>query len=206
MDKATSQLSPPDAPREFGFYMDGRYIPVGEREVMTRNSPGHDVPVTRLVKCTTDDLDAAVASARRAFADRRWSGLSGADRAAVLLKTAEIMRARAEEIAYWETLENGKPISAVARRGGGLHRVDLPNIAAGIARTLHGDSFNNLGDKMFGMVTREPVGVVGLITPWNFPILILCERVPFILASGCTIVAKPSEFTSATSTDAGRSS
>ncbi len=63
---------------------------------------------------------------------------------------------------------------------------------------MHGDSFNNLGDDMFALVTREPIGVVGLITPWNFPFLILCERVPFILASGCTIVAKPSEVTSAT--------
>ena len=61
---------------------------------------------------------------------------------------------------------------------------------------LHGDSFNSLGDGLFGMVLREPIGVVGLITPWNFPFLILCERVPFILASGCTLVVKPSEVTS----------
>ncbi|MCL4143105.1 UNVERIFIED_CONTAM: hypothetical protein GTU68_058191 [Idotea baltica] len=60
--------------------------------------------------------------------------------------------------------------------------------AAGAARSLHGDSFNNLGDKMFGLVKREPIGVVGVITPWNFPFLILCERVPYILAAGCTIV------------------
>ena len=59
-------------------------------------------------------------------------------------------------------------------------------------------AFNNLGDGMFGVVTREPVGVVGIITPWNFPFLILCERVPYVLASGNSIVAKPSEFTSAT--------
>jgi acyl-CoA reductase-like NAD-dependent aldehyde dehydrogenase len=71
--------------------------------------------------------------------------------------------------------------------------------AAGIARSLHGDAFNNLGDKLFGLVTREPIGVVGVITPWNFPFLILCERVPYILAAGCTMVVKPSEMTSATS-------
>ena len=76
--------------------------------------------------------------------------------------------------------------------------ISIFEYAAGAARTLHGDSLNNLGDSLFGIVTREPIGVVGLITPWNFPFLILCERVPFILASGCTIVAKPSEVTSAT--------
>ena len=69
---------------------------------------------------------------------------------------------------------------------------------AGAARLLHGDAFNNLGETMFGVVTREPIGVVGVITPWNFPFLILCERVPYILAAGCTMISKPSEFTCAT--------
>lgn len=196
MDKASTQLSPPEAPREFGFYVDGATIPAGEREVLTRNSPGHGVPVTRLVKCTNEDLDTAVASARAAFNDRRWSGLSGGDRAAVLLKAADILRARTDEIAYWETLENGKPISQA--RGEVQACVGMFEYVSGLARSLHGDSFNNLGDGMFGIVTREPVGVVGLITPWNFPFLILCERVPYILASGNTLVAKPSEMTSAT--------
>jgi acyl-CoA reductase-like NAD-dependent aldehyde dehydrogenase len=70
--------------------------------------------------------------------------------------------------------------------------------AAGAARALHGDTFNNFGESHLGLVTREPVGVVGLITPWNFPFFILAERVPFILAAGCTIVAKPSELTAST--------
>lgn len=196
MDKASTLLSPPDAPREFGFYVDGAYVPAGDRDRLTRHSPGHGVPVTRLPKCTGEDLDRAVASARAAFEDRRWSGLNGADRAAVLLKTAGILRARAEEIAYWETLENGKPISQSRAEIQGC--IGMFEYASGLARSLHGDSFNNLGDGMFGIVTREPVGVVGLITPWNFPFLILCERVPYILASGNTLVAKPSEVTSAT--------
>jgi acyl-CoA reductase-like NAD-dependent aldehyde dehydrogenase len=137
------------------------------------------------------------AVAREAFEDGRWSRLSGADRATVLLAAAGRIRARAEEIAYWETLENGKPISQA--RGEVAGCAGMFEYAAGVARSLHGDSFNNLGDSLFGLVTREPVGVVGVITPWNFPFLILCERVPYILAAGCTIVAKPSEVTSATS-------
>lgn len=196
MDKSSTRLSLPEQPREFGFYVDGKSIAADGRETLLRSSPGHGVPVTRMPKCTADDLDMAVAAARRAFDDRRWSGLSGADRAAVLLKTAEVLRSRAEEIAYWETLENGKPISQARAEVQGC--IGMFEYASGLARSLHGDAFNNLGDGMFGVVTREPVGVVGIITPWNFPFLILCERVPYVLASGNTIVAKPSEVTSAT--------
>lgn len=196
MDKMSTKLSLPSAPREFGFFVDGKIVPAGDREVFVRSSPGHDVPVTRMPKCTTADLELAIAAARAAFDDRRWSGLNGQARAGVLLKAGALIRDRAEEIAYWETLENGKPISQA--RGEVAGCADMFEYASGLARSLHGDSFNNLGDGMFGMVTREPVGVVGVITPWNFPFLILCERVPYILASGCTIIVKPSEMTSAT--------
>nr|WP_255561696.1 aldehyde dehydrogenase family protein [Pseudohoeflea sp. DP4N28-3] len=189
-------MSPPAKPRKFGFFVDGQSVEAGSREVFERNSPGHGVPVTRIPKCTPEDLDDAVAAARRAFDDRRWSGLNGQARAAVLLRAGALIRERSEEIAYWETLENGKPISQARAEVGGC--ADMFEYASGLARSLHGDSFNNLGDGMFGLVTREPIGVVGIITPWNFPFLILCERVPYVLASGCTIVAKPSEVTSAT--------
>ena len=194
MDQRSTLHSLPQSPREFGFWLDGAWE--GGRPLFERASPGHGVAVTRIPKCTVADLDAAVAAARRAFEDRSWAGLSGADRAGVLLRTAEILRRRRDEIAYWEVLENGKPISQA--RGEIDHCIACFEVGAGAARLLHGDSFNSLGDGLFGMVLREPVGVVGLITPWNFPFLILCERVPFILASGCTMVVKPSEVTSAT--------
>lgn len=194
MDQLKINSALPASPREFGFWIDGAYH--GGREMFERASPGHGVPVTRIPKCSVDDLNAAVAAARRAFEDRSWAGLSGADRAGVLLRTAEILRRRRDEIAYWEVLENGKPIAQA--RGEIDHCIACFEVGAGAARLLHGDSFNSLGDSLFGMVLREPVGVVGLITPWNFPFLILCERVPFILASGCTMVVKPSEVTSAT--------
>ena len=167
MDRTVQTLSLPESPREFGFYVDGEYVADDDRDIFERSSPGHDVPVTRIPKCTEVDLDSAVAAARVAFEDRRWSGLSVADS----------IRSRAE----------------VAGCAG------MYEYASGVARSLYGDSLNNLGNGMFGLVTREPVGVVGVITPWNFPFLILCERVPYILAAGCTIVSKPSEMTSATS-------
>lgn len=194
MDQIKNYLLPPKAPREFGFFVDGRWHE--GREQFERLSPGHGVAVTRTAKCTPEDLNAAVAAARRAFEDRRWSGLSGAARGSVLLRVAEILRLRRDEIAYFEALENGKPIAQA--RGEIDHCIACFEVGAGAARLLHGDSYNSLGDGLFGMVLREPIGVVGLITPWNFPFLILCERVPFILASGCTMVVKPSEVTSAT--------
>ena len=194
MDKTTRSLSLPEAPREFGFWLDGVWE--AGRDFFDRSSPGHGTPVTRIPKCTVADLNAAVSAARRSFEDRGWAGLPGAERAGVLLRTAEILRRRRDEIAYWEVLENGKPIAQA--RGEIDHAIACFEVGAGAARMLHGDSFNSLGDNLFGMVLREPVGVVGLITPWNFPFLILCERVPFILASGCTMVVKPSEVTSAT--------
>ncbi|MGF6175082.1 aldehyde dehydrogenase family protein [Ensifer sp. 4252] len=194
MDQVKNYLLPPTAPREFGFFVDGRWHE--GREQFERLSPGHGIAVTRTAKCTPEDLNAAVAAARRAFEDRRWSGLSGAARGSVLLRVAEILRRRRDEIAFFETLENGKPIAQA--RGEIDHCIACFEVGAGAARLLHGDSYNSLGDGLFGMVLREPIGVVGLITPWNFPFLILCERVPFILASGCTMVVKPSEVTSAT--------
>jgi len=194
MDQNNPFLSPPTAARTFGFFVDGQWRQGGEH--FERASPGHGTPVTRTVRCSVDDLNAAVRAARNAFEDRRWSGLSGAGRGSVLLRAAEILRRRRDEIAYWEALENGKPIAQA--RGEIDHCIACFEVGAGAARMLHGDSFNSLGDDLFGMVLREPIGVVGLITPWNFPFLILCERVPFILASGCTMVVKPSEVTSAT--------
>ncbi|THF57073.1 aldehyde dehydrogenase family protein [Ollibium composti] len=196
MDQRAATLALPETPRSFGFFVDGQTIEAGPRGHFERRSPGHDVPVTRMPKCTKADLDMAVAAARRAFEDGRWSRIPAVERADVLLRAAQILRRRTEEIAYWETLENGKPISQARAEVGGC--AGMFEYAAGAARALHGDAFNNLGEGMFGVVTREPIGVVGLITPWNFPFLILCERVPYILAAGCTIVAKPSEVTSAT--------
>ena len=196
MDHQAPLLSLPSEPASFGFFVDGRVVSAGDRPQFLRSSPGHGVPVSRIPRCTPADLDMAVAVARRAFEDGRWSRIPASARADVLLRAAQIVRRRADEIAYWETLENGKPISQARAEVAGC--AGMFEFAAGAARLLHGDAFNNLGDSLFGIVTREPIGVVGLITPWNFPFLILCERVPYILAAGCTIVAKPSEVTSVT--------
>jgi len=194
LEKGPIRIELPDGPRQYRMFIDGEWHDAAGGGTIERLSPAHDAPVARFPKGTPDDANRAVAAARRAFDDGRWSDLSGAERAAVLLETARLIRDRRDEIALVETLESGKPITQA--RGEVDGAAGIFEYAAGQARALHGDSFNNLGAGMLGLVTREPIGVVAVITPWNFPFFILCERIPFILAAGCTVVAKPSEFTS----------
>jgi betaine-aldehyde dehydrogenase len=186
----------PETPRRFLMLIDGDWREAESGERYIRFSPAHEVAVSDTALGGAVDADRAVAAARCAFDDGRWSALAGAERAAVLTKAAALIRERRDEIALLETLETSKPITQA--RGEVEGAAGIFDYAAGQARALHGDSFNNLGESMLGLVTREPIGVVAVITPWNFPFFILSERVPFILAAGCTIVSKPSELTSGT--------
>jgi betaine-aldehyde dehydrogenase len=110
------------------------------------------------------------------------------------LKAADLISERAEELAYLDAIEAGKPISQVRAEIAGS--VDIWRYAAALARDLHGESYNTLGDGTLGVVLREAIGVVSIITPWNFPFLIVGQKLPFALAAGCTCVVKPSELTS----------
>jgi acyl-CoA reductase-like NAD-dependent aldehyde dehydrogenase len=112
------------------------------------------------------------------------------------LKVADLIEANVERMALLETLESGKPITQARGEIGGA--ADLWRYAASLARTLHGDSHNSLGEDMLAVVLKEPVGVVSIITPWNFPFWILSQKLPFALAAGCTCVVKPSELTPST--------
>lgn len=196
MDQIHATPSLPTSPRELGFFIDGKWHAAESRGLISRSSPGYGIDVSMVTLCTAHDVDRAVAAARLAFEQRRWAGMTGAQRAAVLLRTAGGIRARLDELAYWETLEAGKPISqSRAEIEDGASHYEY---CAGLAQTLHGQTFNTYGESLMGMVIREPVGVVGLITPWNFPFIVLAERLPYILASGNSLVVKPSEMTSTT--------
>lgn len=187
-------LTLPGQARKFQMLINGQWTNGQSTNRVIRHSPGHGVPVSEFTKGTKADAQSAVNAARTAFDYGEWPRLSGADRAEVLQRVASGIRNRAEEIALVETLETGKPINQ--SRGEVLGAAGMWDYAAGQARSLNGESFNQLGSDLLGLVLRVPVGVVGVITPWNFPFFILCERLPFILASGCTAVIKPSELTS----------
>jgi len=182
-------------PRRYQMLIDGKWTDGEVGLEGERVSPGHGVLVSRYAFGSEGDVNRAAAAARRAFHRGPWPRMKAADRAAVLLKTADLIDARREEIARLDALESGKPISQA--RGEIAGAADIWRYAASLARTLHGESYANLGDAMLGVVLREPIGVVSIITPWNFPFLIVAQKLPFALAAGCTAIVKPSEMTSA---------
>ncbi len=161
-----------------------------------RLSPSHGILVSRSAQGGAQETEAAIQAARAAFDSGIWSQATGKSRAAVLLKVAELIERDAEKMARLETLETGKPITQALGEVSGA--ADLWRYAAALARTMHGDSHNTLGPDMLGVVLKEPIGVVSIITPWNFPFWILSQKLPFALAAGCTCVVKPSELTPST--------
>jgi acyl-CoA reductase-like NAD-dependent aldehyde dehydrogenase len=163
---------------------------------LDRKSPAHGTVVATYAKAGVADAELAIAAARRAFDTGPWPRMKGAERARVLRDVAEGILARKHELALMETLENGKPLAQSLAEIEGA--ADLWHYAATLARNLHGDSYNTLGENTLGVVLRDPIGVVSIITPWNFPFLIVSQKLPFALAAGCTTVVKPAEVTSGT--------
>jgi len=191
-----------EAPLQYRNFISGEFTDALEGGVISRESPAHGRMVSQYPASTRADAEAAIAAARESFDAGRWAFAYGGERAKVLREVAQSLRRNADDLALVETLETSKPLAA--SRGEVLFAAELWDYAAGLARILHGDSHNTLGEDMLGLVLREPIGVVGIITPWNFPLLILSERLPFALAAGCSVVVKPSEFTSGTALMLGR--
>ena len=161
-----------------------------------RHSPAHGQLVSTAARGGRPEAEAAIAAARAAFDAGVWAWSSGRDRAAILLRVADLIEEHLDRIALLETLESGKPITQA--RGEIAGAADLWRYAASLARMIHGDSHNSLGPDMLGVVLKEPIGVVSIICPWNFPFLIVSQKLPFALAAGCTAVVKPSELTPST--------
>lgn len=182
----------PDA-RQNRHWIGGRWQDSADGARFERASPAHGVVVSRSAQGGAPETEAAIAAARAAFDAGGWALSSGKDRAAILLRVANLIERDREALALMEVLESGKPIAQA--RGEIEGAADLWRYAAALARTQHGDSHNSLGPDMLGLVLREPIGVAAIITPWNFPFLIVSQKLPFALAAGCTAVVKPSELT-----------
>ena len=180
--------------REFNMLIDGQWVGGSTGSTIERASPGHGVVVSRYQAATKVDAERAIQAARRAFDDGHWPRMTGAERSLILLRAADMIAARADELAFLDCIESGKPISQAKGELAGA--ADIWRYAAALARDLHGESYNTLGDGTLGVVLREAIGVVSIITPWNFPFLIVSQKLPFALAAGCTAVVKPSELTS----------
>jgi betaine-aldehyde dehydrogenase len=180
----------------------GQWVAAADGATLERKSPAHEQRVAVYAQAGVADAERAIAAARKAFDHGEWPRMKGAQRAAVLRKAADLILERKQALAEMETLENGKPLAqALAEIEGSA---DLWHYAATLARNLHGDSYNTLGENTLGVVLRDPIGVVSVITPWNFPFLIVSQKLPFALAAGCTAVVKPSEFTSGTTVMLGQ--
>jgi acyl-CoA reductase-like NAD-dependent aldehyde dehydrogenase len=183
-------------PRDYSLLIDGKLIGVDQRERIERASPATGKPVSTYPAATDQDVQEAIRTARRAADLRKWASVSGAERSRLILRVAGLIDKHRKELGMIECLEGGKPISAVD--GEIQASIDLWEFAATLARHMYGDTHDQLGDETMGLVFREPIGVVGMITPWNFPLLIVGQKLPFALAAGCCAVVKPSEFTSGT--------
>ncbi|MEO1237044.1 MAG: aldehyde dehydrogenase family protein, partial [Planctomycetota bacterium] len=190
-------MSLPPSPAAYAHFIDGQPTSGSSSDTIERHSPGHtDIVVSTYPAGTAADTHAAIAAARKAFDHGPWPSSTGAERQAVLQKTAGLIRANKHELGLIECLESGKPIAQA--RDEMDWAAGIWDYAAALCRHLHGETTNTLGDGILGLTLREPVGVCGLITPWNFPLLIVSQKLPFALAAGCTAVVKPSEFTSGT--------
>ncbi|KKK91077.1 hypothetical protein LCGC14_2716580, partial [marine sediment metagenome] len=147
-------------------------------------NPATEEKITDVAEASSIDVDAAVVVARSAFERGPWSKMTARDRGRILYKLAELLRERKERFAELESLDNGKPISETLN-------VDLPlaiecfEYYAGLADKIHGETIPVSGE-FLNYTLREPVGVVGQIIPWNFPLLMLAWKLGPALATGCT--------------------
>ena len=174
-----------------GHFIEGRHVPSIDKASFDCINPANGRVLAQMARGGDADIDAAVASALQAWNDRRWRGLPPRQRMDVLLRLAALVEQHADELALLETLDMGKPISDVLN-------IDLPEVT----KTLR--YFAECIDKAEGavthtaagslhLITHEPMGVVGAITPWNYPLLMAVWKLAPILAAGNCVVLKPAE-------------
>jgi aldehyde dehydrogenase (NAD+) len=166
--------------RQFGLFIDNAWSEAGE--LFASNNPADGKQLAQLTQASTDDVDRAVQAARRA--QPGWQGLGGHGRAKILYAIARLMQKHARLFAVLETLDNGKTIRET-------RDADLPLVAR---HFYYHAGWAQLQDEEFA--NHRPVGVVGQIVPWNFPLLMLAWKIAPALAAGNTVVFKPAEFTS----------
>ena len=174
-----------------GLFIDGRHTPAIAGETFDCINPANGSVLAHMARGQAADISAAVANSLTAWNDRRWRGLAPRARMAVLFRFADLVEQHAQELALLETLDMGKPISDVLN-------IDLPEVQKTIRY------FAECIDKIEGAVTHtdasalhmivhEPLGVVGAITPWNYPMLMAMWKIAPILAAGNCVVLKPAE-------------
>ncbi len=177
-------------------FVDGGFRAAQSGETFETLNPATGEVLARVAACGAADVDFAVTKAREAFDDGRWSRLPPGDRKAILIRLAKLIKRNIHELAVMESLDSGKPIYD-------CQTVDLPETIhcliwhAELIDKLY-DQVSPASDEHIAMIVREPVGVVGLVLPWNFPLLMLAWKIGPALAAGCSVIVKPADETSLT--------
>ena len=187
----TNAASAPQLKLDGRALINGMRVAAKSGAVFDCISPVDGQVLTQAARCSGADIDTAVAAARAAFEDRRWAGMAPAQRKRVLIRFADLIAEHGDELALMETLDMGKPIQYA--KG-----VDV-NSAANCIR-WYGEAVDKIYDEIaptastgLALITREPVGVVGVIVPWNYPMIMAAWKIAPALAAGNSVVLKPSE-------------
>jgi aldehyde dehydrogenase (NAD+)/betaine-aldehyde dehydrogenase len=188
--------------KSYQQFINGDWTPSSSGETYTRNNPANGAPVETIPWGGVEDARKAIDAARAAFDAGSWAKAPAAQRANVLRQAAAKIRAELMPLAQLLSQEVGKPVNmAVAEIA---MAADVYDYYAGLALDMRGDAITNYVPDAVGLTVHEPVGVVGVITPWNFPVLLITWKLAPALAAGCTVVAKPSEFTAGTTFELAR--
>lgn len=177
-------------------FINGRFTASQSGHTLETTNPATGEVLADIAACNRDDVNVAVQGARRAFEAGSWSQRHPVERKAVLLKLADLLEKEVTQLAVMESLDSGKPVSECLA-------VDVPETIHVIR--WHAEAIDKLydqtapvGNKAMAMIVREPIGVVGCVLPWNFPLLMLAWKIGPALAAGCSVVVKPAEQTSLT--------
>jgi phenylacetaldehyde dehydrogenase len=188
---------------EHRHFIAGRWVHSASGETFDTIDPATGQPIGRMARGNASDVDAAVAAARAAFEDGRWSGLTPMERSKVLWAIADRMEANIDELAELETLDQGKALY-VGRWAEIPGAINQFRYFSGMATKIEGETipssinYQPPGKEVFAFTQRLPVGVVGAIVPWNSPLVLTAMKLAPALAAGCTVVLKPAEDTSLT--------
>lgn len=182
----------PSPVQTIGLFIDGQFTATEGRDTLPILAPATGQPIAHVVHASAADVDAAIASARRAFTDPDWAGLSIRTRARLINKLADVMEANLEELFLLETLNNGRPIRETRAQIGRVPDLFRYNASLAMARR---DAVIPVEGDYLTYTNRLPLGVVANVTPFNHPLLIACRNLAPTFASGCTTVVKPSEMT-----------
>lgn len=184
--------------RKHKLWINGEWMPSLSGNFIGVVDPANGNVISEISDASQEDLDTCVSAARDAFERAEWRDMKPAIRASLIHKLADLIEQNAEELAYLETMDNGKPLTL-------SQSVDVPAAVgafryyAGWADKIHGTTHNiSMPGEYHTYTLLEPVGVVGLIVPWNFPLVMAAMKLGPALAAGCTCVLKPAEDTSMT--------